>query len=116
MGHIGYTKLVALIPNSIELLLIFQVHGSAFHNKIILRATCIGYVYMYALYYNVHLCIVKALWLYNIHCTLYMPGRKGPRDCADVARSSADLAEVRGLTRISAIIIAYVNPRYAELR
>ena len=57
----------------------------------------------------IHLCI-------NIIYALLYPGRKGPRDCADVARSSADLAEVRGLTRISAIIIAYVNPQYAELR
>ena len=44
------------------------------------------------------------------------PGGKVREIARMFARSSANLAEVRGLTRISAIIIAYVNPRYAELR
>ena len=48
----------------------------------------------------------------ELRTRLDFPGGK----VREIARSSADLAEVRGLTRISAIIIAYVNPRYAELR
>ena len=72
MGHIGYTKLVALIPNSIELLLTFQVHGSALHNKTILGATCTCIVYKCTRMHYTVMYIVKARWLYNIHCTLYM--------------------------------------------